>query len=132
MNAPGVNNSGAPPEAATEYRCGQSSKYARKTMRSPAPQCKLASPATSGKEPASVFGLFHTACPTPSATEATQIAQGRGARVSTRRGGPPSPARRANAIRVPSGDQTGEISLLVEGARYCSGVFFEEKIPIKE
>src|ERR1700691_3377179 len=96
-----------------------------KTKRLPAAQCRLAPPAASGTEQASVFGLFHTACPVPSLAEATQIDQGRGSRVRIGRGGPPSPARRVYAIRVPSGDQTGDSSLLVEGVRYNSGVVFD-------
>src|SRR5258708_26968252 len=102
MYAPGVSKTGAPPAAGTEYRCGQSSKYAMKTRRLPAAQCRLAPPATSGKEPASEFGLFHTACPVPSPAEATQIDQGRGSRVRIGRGAPPSPAPPVYALRVPS------------------------------
>ncbi len=96
-----------------------------KTKRLPAAQCRFAPPATSGNEPGSVLGLFHTACPVPSLAEATQIDHGRGSRVRIGRGGPPSPARRVYAIRVPSGDQIGDSSLLVEGERYDSGVVLD-------
>src|ERR1700722_20170362 len=96
-----------------------------KIKRLPAAQCRLAPPATSGKEPASVLGLFHAACPDPSLADAIQIDQGRGSRVRIGRGGPPSPARRVYAIRAPSGDQTGDSSLLVGGAGYSSGTVFE-------
>src|SRR5450631_763598 len=125
MKAPGVSKMGAPPAADTEYRCGHSSRYAMKTIRSPAAQCRFASPATSGKEPARVLGLFQATRPAPSFTEATQIDQGCGTLVRTGCGGPPAPGRRVNAMRVPSDDQTGDSSLLVEGARYDSGVLFE-------
>src|ERR1700742_3213406 len=91
MKAPGVSKVGAPPVLETEYRCGQSSRYAMKTMRSPAAQCRFAPPATSGYDPASVLGLFHTRWPLPSLTEPVQIDQGLGVSVSTGRGAPPAP-----------------------------------------
>src|ERR1700761_923043 len=91
IKAPGVSKVVAPPALETEYKCGQSSRYAMKTIRSPAAQCRFAPPATSGYEPASVLGLFQTRCPPPSLAEPVQIDQGCGVSVSRARGAPPAP-----------------------------------------
>src|SRR6185295_19525593 len=121
MKLPGVSSIGSPPFSEIEYRCGQPSRYERKTMRPAAAQCRFVSPCVVGGEPRSVNGLFQSCCPSPVVASAVQMDHACARRSSTGSGAPPFPGRRVKAMRLPSGDHRGLESREVDGARYTMG-----------
>ena len=75
--APGVNNTAvSPPDALTEYRCGQPSPYDTNTSRSSAAQRRFAPPPTAGNESVGNAPLFHTSRMVPLAMWLTKIDHG--------------------------------------------------------
>src|SRR5690348_5586601 len=132
MNLPGVSSVGVPPLASMEYRCGQPSRSARNTsFEPPSAQCRLDAPAVCGYEPTNVSGLCHTTCACPVRASATRIDHGCGVCCRIGCGGPPLPGWRVNAMRVPSGDQRGSPSTLVEGATYRIDDWSSANTPMK-